>query len=471
MDELKTSPYVTIDNSNNIIYDFDEIVRFVIRSYFSAMYVAASWIAGDAIQHTKPYLAKSSIVLHQKEIDRIAYRLFANSIDISKDIEERLRGYISNLLCTTNEIRPRLKGYPDVLPNESDVSKWMEMYGLNDTIRKTIDYYFDRFNKYLPIDPLDEVSKYAKPKSGCHIDSWYISQALPLIFFDTLCSFISVNAEIWLSVETKSLFSDLIAIMFAEIHYTKEDMQYVENVIYTSHNNRNKIEIACRYSQVSCDAIRFMEDYYKNVFAESKGENYFFYEGDIYDEKYSQLIERYHRQIGINESLQSLIAHDNPLNPITDDEFEFVELKFFDAELFGTYECQMALRKLLKDSFKRMALDTGRDLVAVYIAYHFLKNQLCIMKQYTNFIHDIDCLMPGKLTKKQTKGKNKQPYKTYIESLSKECEKWFIDNDSLPDKTEWTSGEYKYHVDEKRRIKIQDLVKNIYKEMIKITQR
>ena len=243
MEELRKSSYVIIDSSDNIIYDFDEVVRFVIRSYFSAMYVAASWIAGYAIQHKKPYLSKGSVVLHQKEIDRIAYRLLANSIDVSKGIEEELEGYISNLLCTTNEIRPRLKDYPDVLPNESDVSKWMETYGFNDTIRKTIDYYFDRFNKNLPIDPCDEVSRFAKPKSGYHIDSWYVSQALPLIFFDTLCSFLSDNDEIWLSVEMKSMVSDLIAIMFAELHYTKEDMQYVENEISMAHNNRNSLSL------------------------------------------------------------------------------------------------------------------------------------------------------------------------------------------------------------------------------------
>jgi len=308
VEELRKSSYVIIDSSDNIIYDFDEVVRFVIRSYFSAMYVAASWIAGDAIQQKSPHLLKDSIVFHQKEIDRITYHLLANSIDINKSIEEKLRGYISNLLCTTNELRHQLKDFPDVLPNESDVSKWMETFGLNKTIRKTIDYYFDRFNKSLPIDSLDEVSNYVKPKSGYHINSRYISQALPLIFFDTICMFLSDNARVWLSVEMKSMVSDLIANMFAEIHYIKEDLQYVENEISMSHNNRNKIEIACRYPQVSCDVIRLMEDFYKNVFAESESKNYFFYEGDIYDERYNLLKEKYYRQIGINESLQSFIA-------------------------------------------------------------------------------------------------------------------------------------------------------------------
>ena len=244
MEELRKSSYVIIDSSDNIIYDFDEVVRFVIRSYFSAMYVAASWIAGYAIQHKKPYLSKGSVVLHQKEIDRIAYRLLANSIDVSKGIEEELEGYISNLLCTTNEIRPRLKDYPDVLPNESDVSKWMETYGFNDTIRKTIDYYFDRFNKNLPIDPCDEVSRFAKPKSGYHIDSWYVSQALPLIFFDTLCSFLSDNDEIWLSVEMKSMVSDLIAIMFAGTIVSAEfNKGTIKNLLVRPYT-RNKILLA-----------------------------------------------------------------------------------------------------------------------------------------------------------------------------------------------------------------------------------
>ncbi len=82
-----------------------------------------------------------------------------------------------------------------------------------------------------------------------------------------------------------------------------------------------------------------------------------------------------------------------------DDDYEFVNLEFFDSDLFGTYERQVALRKILKDAFKRMALDTGRDLVAVYIACHFLKDQLLNEKRYTDFLQDVEGLMPGMLPK------------------------------------------------------------------------
>ncbi len=149
-----------------------------------------------------------------------------------------------------------------------------------------------------------------------------------------------------------------------------------------------------------------------------------------------------------------------------DDDYEFVNLEFFDSDLFGTYERQVALRKILKDAFKRMALDTGRDLVAVYIACHFLKDQLLNEKRYTDFLQDVEGLMPGMLPKiKDGETNRSQRYKSYAESLALECEKWFIDNGCLPDRKEWTSLVYKYHVDDERRKRIQGLVSSIFRGM------
>lgn len=165
------------------------------------------------------------------------------------------------------------------------------------------------------------------------------------------------------------------------------------------------------------------------------------------------------------------ITYPEGIHQIPDDDFEYVDLEFFDTKLFGTYEHQLALRKILKEAFKRMALDTGRDLVAVYLAYHFLKGQLYIMQNYTGFIQDVDGLMPKMLPKvKEDEESRNQRYKSYIESLSTECEKWFIDNDCLPDITLWKSKEYKYKVDDSRRKRIQKLVTDIYQGMKDITR-
>ena len=149
-----------------------------------------------------------------------------------------------------------------------------------------------------------------------------------------------------------------------------------------------------------------------------------------------------------------------------DEDFEYVNLVFFDKKLFSTYDRQLALRKVLKEAFKRMMLDTGRDLVAVYIAYHFLKDQLLNLKGYTDFLQDIEGLMPGALPKiKNDETSRSQRYKSYAESLALECEKWFIDNGCLPDKTMWKSQGYKYNVDDERCKRIQSLVTSIFQGM------
>lgn len=152
-----------------------------------------------------------------------------------------------------------------------------------------------------------------------------------------------------------------------------------------------------------------------------------------------------------------------------DEDFEYVDLMFFDKGLFGVYERQLALRKNLSKAFKRMLLDSGRDLVAVFIAYHYLNKKLVNMKDYTNFIQDIDGLMPEQLTKIKKEEDNRSlKYKSYAESLALECEKWFIDKGCLPDIKMWKSSEFKYQVDDERRERIQDLVTDILKGMKKI---
>ncbi len=172
----------------------------------------------------------------------------------------------------------------------------------------------------------------------------------------------------------------------------------------------------------------------------------------------------------IHDNTHVHITYSSKVNQEADD-FEYVNLEFFDKNLFGTYDRQIALHKLLKEAFKRMLLDTGRDLVAVYIAYHFLKDQLFNLKGYTDFLQDLEGLMPGMLPKiKEGETTRALRYKSYAESLALECEKWFIDNGCLPDKKVWRSFDYKYNVDNERRNRIQKLVTDIYQGMKDITR-
>ena len=171
-------------------------------------------------------------------------------------------------------------------------------------------------------------------------------------------------------------------------------------------------------------------------------------------------------QVNVNQQGEGTKETDDFVPQEAEDDFEYVNLVFFDEKLFGTYDRQLALRNLLKEAFKRMSLDTGRDLVAIFIAYHFLKDQLLNMMCYTDFIQDLEALMPGRLPKiKEDENTRNSRYKYYLESLSNECGKWFIDDGCLPDKKEWKSKNYKYGVDDERRQRIQKLATEIYHGM------
>ncbi|MBR2776963.1 MAG: hypothetical protein IKD75_07665 [Prevotella sp.] len=172
----------------------------------------------------------------------------------------------------------------------------------------------------------------------------------------------------------------------------------------------------------------------------------------------------------IHDNKKVEITYSGKVSQKPDDDFEYVNLVFLDKKLFGTYDRQLALHKLLKEAFKRMSLDTGRDLVAVYIAFHFIMDQLLNIKKYTDFLQDIEGLMPKVLPNiKEEEETRSLRYKSYAESLALECEKWFIENECLPDKKMWKSLDYKYGVDDNRRNRIQKLVTDIYQGMINIT--
>ena len=151
-----------------------------------------------------------------------------------------------------------------------------------------------------------------------------------------------------------------------------------------------------------------------------------------------------------------------------DNEYcELLDLKFFDAKKFDTIERQKKFRQVLLHVLPKMDVNSGRDWVAVYIAYHYLINRLYIMKGYSDFFTDIERLLPGLLVKvKQEEIKGDKRYKAYTEALASECTCWFIEDECLPEMSEWRSSKYKYLVDDNRRKRIQNIVSEIYQGLI-----
>lgn len=151
----------------------------------------------------------------------------------------------------------------------------------------------------------------------------------------------------------------------------------------------------------------------------------------------------------------------------SDDEAEYVDFVFFDDKRLSTMESQVKMRRVLKGVLSRMEVDSGRDWIAVYIAYHYYIGREYIMKGQSDFFRDIDALLPGVLTKVNDQESGDKRYKVYSDLLRLECPKWFILDDCLPRMQEWTSKRFEYQVDDTRRRRIQQLVKDIFQGLKK----
>ncbi len=153
----------------------------------------------------------------------------------------------------------------------------------------------------------------------------------------------------------------------------------------------------------------------------------------------------------------------NTPHQATEEQYNYVDLKFFDEKCFGTLEKQDVLRRVIKHTLPRIDVDNGRDWVALYIAYHYYKEREFIMQGYADFFTDIEGLLPDMLTKINIEAESgDKRYKSYTQLLQRECQLWFIDNECLPPMTEWTSKRFNYGVDKDRRSRIQKIAIDIY---------
>ena len=115
-----------------------------------------------------------------------------------------------------------------------------------------------------------------------------------------------------------------------------------------------------------------------------------------------------------------------------------------------------------------LAMDTEKyEVTPVYLTKN---NEMYVGEQIGNIeaYKDIDALLPGVLTKvndQETSGDKR--YKAYSDLLRLECPKWFILDECLPPMREWTSKRFEYQVDDTRRRRIQQLVKDIYQGLKK----
>ena len=115
-----------------------------------------------------------------------------------------------------------------------------------------------------------------------------------------------------------------------------------------------------------------------------------------------------------------------------DEEWEAVELKFFNMKKYGSDEKQRQLRQLLRDASARIDTSNGRDWFCVYAAERYVEGRTGCRLEYVEFFTDIETLLPGVLRGINQKEQGYKRYKGYSELLRREADNWFVYNGCLP---------------------------------------
>ena len=153
----------------------------------------------------------------------------------------------------------------------------------------------------------------------------------------------------------------------------------------------------------------------------------------------------------------------NGMNPDTVDDYEMVELKFFDMRDFDSAEKQLALSKVLRSVAQKIDRNNGRDWLTVYVAYRYAKKENGVQGKYVDFFSDIESLIPDMLYVKDKSAKGDARYKNYTKALGQEVRNWYVENMCLPPINSLVYSLYRFGCHEKRFLKLKPIISELYK--------
>lgn len=139
-----------------------------------------------------------------------------------------------------------------------------------------------------------------------------------------------------------------------------------------------------------------------------------------------------------------------------------VRLKFFKDRCFRNIGGQESLKDLIKSIRPRINVNSGKDWIALYFGYLLIKDERAPFKKFTAFFSDIEELLPGLLEKLNINGKGYDRYRSYIDALSAECDKWYIDKGCIPQIDMFRDKYYRFHSDNFFQDRIKPLILEIY---------
>ena len=307
MKYYKPSQYLSI-HDNNIVYNFDDIIRFIFSAYFSTKEMALTFCSIEKLSCKT--IGKDSLSFSEEQMEKQKKGMVREILGNVEDLMESLLYYITSLMKLTIECREHLGGktsdYIDYfIENKFDS---LDLYSY-------LTDYFQYYSELLINGTLrtrnDNIKSLRRTRTGYHIDHNIAAPCLTDLILSTFFSTIhKPTIHVALPPFLKFIICEHISFLFAELHYISEDLSHIESDIKNSRSYEEKIKVGCRYNQVSAEVIAEIDRYYDSILQNHKDANEdFFFRIQTYRDLFKDYMENYHqKRFNLEKTAKALMA-------------------------------------------------------------------------------------------------------------------------------------------------------------------
>ena len=314
--ELYDSPYVEF-RGDMIYYEYDDMVRFVFKAFFSTMKLAAMHLAMPIVKDECHEKEQYSPIIIQRRAEYTANQYLLETMKHGY-VCEALSYHLSALLVQTYEmLEAEDKCGGDI--EKINIDRIMDSSGFEGSLLDALHYYRDTFEDDLLPDSSEELELIRPTTTHYTIDYPYLVTTLcGIVIYTYLDVFKIYPLYTPLHNEVKDALCACMFPLLAELHYEAEDLDCILELLKNSkQSNKYKMELACRYPQIAEVAIKYIEACYGEALKEGKSNEMqeFFsdYDPESLVESYLQeLREERFKRINAQNKLDEMIKISAP---------------------------------------------------------------------------------------------------------------------------------------------------------------
>lgn len=305
---LSKSPYAKF-RKDTIYYEFDEVVVFVFKTFISTLRVAAFHLAVPVVSDECREENIQSPLVIQKRIEETA-NMYLKNTATHISFCDNLSLFLTALLVQTNEMRDAIEKCGDDI-EKVHIDEIMNASGIDRCLISALSYYHRAFDSEYLTRSSDEIKHICPTITHFTIDSQFFVETICGIVLTTyLGVFRTIPLYRPLPESVKDDLCACIFPIFAELNYDRDDFASVIDYLKRSReSNQKKMQLACRYSQISNVVIAYLNERYNAALEEGGVEADKFVSEDDTESLMNSYLEELRKEQKKTKNLENIIEN------------------------------------------------------------------------------------------------------------------------------------------------------------------